>query len=116
VSLLARVTEEPGGEGVAVAAVEGEIDASNAAEIGGRLRALLSNRSMGLVVDLSGTTYLDSAGINLAFALGAAMRERQQQLVLVVPGSSPIARAIAITGLDLAVPVHPTRAEALAAI
>jgi len=115
-SLLARVAEEPHDEDVAVAAVDGEIDASNVREIGERLRALLSNRSVALVVDLSDVTYLDSAAINLFFELGADLDQRQQKLVLVVPEASPIARAIGITGLDAAVPVRSTRARALAEV
>jgi len=114
VTLLARVTEEPHGDSVPVATVDGEIDASNTAEIAERLRALLSNRSEALVVDLSGTSYLDSAAINLFFELGADLLQRQQRLHLVVPSSSPIARAIEITGLDAAVPVHESRHDAVA--
>ena len=113
-SLLARIDEEPGPEGVAIAAVEGEVDASNTEELSSRLRALITNRHAALIVDLTGTTYLDSAAIHLFFALGAALLQRQQRLFLVIPDGSPIARALAITGLDAAVAVHPTRAEALA--
>jgi anti-anti-sigma factor len=114
VSLLATVTEEALGD-VVVARIEGEVDASNSADIGVRLRAALSNRSTALVVDLTETSYLDSAGINLMFELAAALRERQQQLRLVVPPDAPIARAMAITGLDGTVPTHPDRAAAVAA-
>ena len=113
-SLLATVTEETHGS-VVVAAIDGEVDVSNTAEIGVRLRSALSNRSTVLVVDLTETTYLDSAGINLMFALDADLRERQQALRLVVPPEAPIARAIAITGLDGAVPTHAQREAALAA-
>ena len=49
------------------------------------------------------------------FALDADLRERQQRLHLVLPPGAVIARAIAITGLDVAVPAHPTREAALAA-
>ena len=110
--LLARVTEERHGE-TPVAFVEGEIDASNAGDVGVRLRSILSNRSLALVVDLAGTTYLDSAAINLLFGLAGDLGDRQQRLHLVVDPASPIARAIGITGLDAAVPTHATRAEAL---
>ena len=110
--MLARVVEEHAGA-VPIAAVEGEIDASNAPEIRERLHGLLTNRSMAMVVDLSGTRYLDSAGINLLFALGAELEQRQQRLHLVVPPASPIARAISITGLDSAVATHGSRADAL---
>jgi anti-anti-sigma factor len=115
VSVLARVTDEHHGE-IPVVAVAGEIDASNAVEVAERLRAALSNRSEFLVCDLSGTTYIDSAGLNLLFELSTALRERQQQLHLVVAEPSPIARMVAIVGLDAEVPTHRTRAAALAAL
>ena len=111
-SLLARVLEEPGEE-VSIAAVEGEVDASNAGEVGDRLRTAMTNRSTTLVVDLSGTRYIDSAGINMLFELAGELDHRQQRMRLVVPASSPIARMLAIAGLDAVVPVHETRAEAL---
>jgi anti-sigma B factor antagonist len=111
-STLARLEDEWHDE-VPVARVQGEVDASNVKEIGDRLRALLSNRSLAMIVDLSATTYLDSAGINLLFALGEEMRSRQQRLALVVADPSPIARMITLTGLDRTMPVRPTLPEAL---
>jgi anti-anti-sigma factor len=112
-SQLARVVVERG-EDVPIAVVEGEVDASNVAEVGQRLRGLLSNRSTALVVDLTGTTYLDSAGLNLLFALAAELDHRQQRLRLVVPPSAPIARTMALVGMEGAIATHPTRADALA--
>ena len=114
-SVLAQVTDEHHGD-VPVVAIAGEIDASNAGEIADRLRAALSNRSEALVVDLSDTTYIDSAGLNILFELSVALRERQQELHLVVAQPSPIARMVAIVGLDAAVATHPTRAGALDAL
>jgi anti-sigma B factor antagonist len=114
-STLARLEDEWHDE-VPVARLHGEVDASNVKEIGDRLRSLLSNRSVAMVVDLSQTTYLDSAGINLLFALGEEMRGRQQRLGLVVADTSPIARMIALTGLKQAVPVHDTLPDALAGV
>jgi anti-sigma B factor antagonist len=104
---LARVVEGHDGE-TPTAAIEGEIDASNTDDIAARLRSLVTNHSKSLVVGLVATTYIDSAGINLLFELDAELSQRQQQLHLVVAESSPIARMIAITGLDGAVPVHAT--------
>ena len=111
-STLARIEDEWHHE-VPVARLQGEVDASNVDEVRERLRSLLTNRSVALVVDLSQTTYLDSAGINLLFALGDEMRGRQQRLAIVVADPSPIARMISLTGLDQAMPVHATLAEAL---
>ncbi len=113
-SLLASVTEEAHGD-VVIARIDGEVDASNTGDIGARLRSALSNRSTALVVDLTDTRYLDSAGINLMFELADALRDRQQKLFLVVPPDAPIARAIGITGLNGTVPTHADREAALAA-
>jgi anti-sigma B factor antagonist len=111
---LAHVEERVHG-GVAVAAVQGEIDVSNAVEIGDRLREMITNRGRALIVDLSATTYLDSAGINLLFEIGHELRERQQRLLVVVAQPSPVARMLAITGLDAAMPTYATLETALAA-
>jgi len=112
VTLLAHITDERHGD-LAVARVEGEIDASNVEWVETRLRTLLTNQSVGLVVDLSATTYLDSAGIALWFALAEDLRQHQQQLHLVVVDQSSIARMVTLTGLDEAVPTHPTLEQAL---
>ena len=109
---LARIATSTHG-GLPVARIEGEVDMSNAASLGERLRGLLTNRSVVLIVDLAATTYLDSSGITLLFELSDEMRGRQQRLHLVMPEGSPIRRMIAITGLDRAVPTHPTLERAL---
>jgi anti-anti-sigma factor len=109
---LARIVSETRG-GLPVARIEGEVDMSNAQPIAERLRALLTNRSVALIVDLEPTTYLDSSGITLLFGLYEELRRRQQELHVVVPEGSPIARVLGITGLDQVVPTHPTLERAL---
>ena len=99
-----------------MASVSGEVDASNATDIGDRLRSLLTNRLEALVVDLSDVSYLDSAGINLLFALAEQLRGRQQKLAVVVRDGSPIGRMLSITGLGQQATVRPTVAEALAGV
>jgi anti-anti-sigma factor len=97
-----------------VAEIVGEVDASNTGEIAGDLRDLVHNRSTRLVVDLSPTRYLDSAGINLLFSLGEELRAHQVQLRLVVDPASPVARMLTLTGLDKANATFASLAEALA--
>jgi anti-anti-sigma factor len=109
---LARIVAETH-EGLPVARIEGEVDMSNAQSISDRLRALLTNRSVALIVDLEPTTYLDSSGVTLLFGLSEELRRRQQQLHVVVPAGSPIARVLSITGIDQVVPTHATLAAAL---
>ena len=113
-SELARVAAEWHGD-VPVGVVTGEVDASNVAEVGAALRGLVTNQSSVLVVDLSPTTYLDSAGINLMFALGDELRSRQLTLKLVIATGSSIARMLSITGLDKTYPTFSTLGAALSA-
>jgi anti-anti-sigma factor len=105
---LARIVPVTHGDDIVVARIEGEIDMSNAQPLGNRLRALLTNRSVALIIDLGPTTYLDSSGIALLFALADELRRRQQQLHVVVPDGSHLTRVLTITGLGRAVPTHPT--------
>jgi anti-anti-sigma factor len=109
---LARIVADTHG-GVPVAQIVGEVDMTNSQAIAERLRALLTNRSVALIVDLGPTTYLDSSGITLLFGLSEELRRRQQQLHVVVPEGSPVARVLGITGLDQVVPTHPTVEDAL---
>jgi anti-anti-sigma factor len=111
---LAEVRSEWHGD-TPVAAIAGEVDASNVSTVGDALRGLLTNRSTKLVVDLTPTTYLDSAGINLMFSLGDELRSRQLTLRIVIASGSPIARMLSITSLDRAYPTYPTVTEALSA-
>jgi anti-sigma B factor antagonist len=104
---LATLHEEWRGP-VAIVQVNGQVDASNADLIGVRLRRTLTNHAHGLVLDLRETTYLDSAGINVLFTLGAEMQSRQQALRLVVAEGAPIARMLTITTLDRSFPAHAT--------
>jgi anti-anti-sigma factor len=108
------VVGERRGEQV-IAHVRGEIDASNVRWVGAHLRALLNNRSEALTVDLSRTTYLDSAGIALLFDLAAELPVRRQHLRIVVADGSPVARVVSLTGLTDVVEIHPTLDAALSA-
>jgi anti-sigma B factor antagonist len=94
---------------VALARVAGEIDLANASRVG---RSLAAAASRGLVVDLTGVTYLDSAGIGELFALAARLRTGGG-LALVVPDGSPLHRLLKITQFDEAAPVCLTAEDAM---
>jgi anti-sigma B factor antagonist len=112
-SSFIRVEEERL-DSTAVATLEGELDASSIGEVAVKLRRMVENQSLRLVVDLAGVVYLDSAGINLLYAVGGELRARQQELHLVVVPGSPIERTLTIVGAHRAFPVHASREEALA--
>jgi anti-anti-sigma factor len=104
------------GEDVVVARLSGEVDLSNAAQIGEELGAAVPNAALGLVIDLTATDYLDSSGVHLIFDLAERVRRRQQQLRVVVPEGAPIRRVLRIVELDGSVPVVATVDEAVAQI
>ena len=67
-------------DSVLIAAVEGEIDSSNAAELRLALSERLPSAASALVLDLSDVTYVDSSGIHLLFDLGRRLAARRQAL------------------------------------
>jgi anti-anti-sigma factor len=101
---------------VVVARIIGEIDLASADSIGGELATAVPNRALGLVLDLSRTSYLDSSGVSLVFELAERLRRRQQQLRLVVPESAPLRRVLKIVNASRVVPITETVDEAAAAI
>jgi anti-sigma B factor antagonist len=101
-------------DGVPVASVRGEVDMSNARELGARLQNAVQHVSAGLVIDFSTTEYLDSAGLHFVFDLGKRLRDRGQRLHLVVPAGSPVARVLEIVSVESLAPCSRTLDEALA--
>ena len=105
-----------GDEEVVVAHVTGEIDLASAGGVRDALAEAVPNRALGLVVDLSGTSYLDSSGVSLLFELAERLRRRQQQLRLVVPEAAPLQRVLRIVNAGGVVPIVESVDEAAAQI
>jgi anti-anti-sigma factor len=114
-SELAHLSFDETGPAV-VTRLEGEIDASNADQVGEDALAAVRNDALGLVLDLTGVRYVDSAGIQMLFDLAERLERRRQRLALVVPEDLPILQMLTVTGMQSVVPIAPTRAEADAAL
>ena len=99
-----------------VAWLSGEVDASNASDLGTQLVHTVPNTAMGLVLDLSETDYLDSSGIQLLFELADRLRRRQQQLRLVVPPESFVGDILAAVNFGGVATVDATVSQALEAL
>lgn len=110
---LAAVEVERHGRRV-VARLRGEVDVTNVHEVGDELIGAVPNDAHGLVVDLSDTTYLDSAAVELLFDLSRRLRRRRQDLRLLVPAGSPLTRVLELTEVGTAAPLYGTLADALA--
>ena len=82
-----------------IVTVTGEIDLSNVARVRDAIGAALPDTPE-VRVDLSGTEYLDSAGIAMFFRLAERLSYNRQELQLVVPPDAPIRAMIRLTKLD----------------
>ncbi|HEY2692368.1 MAG TPA: STAS domain-containing protein [Streptosporangiaceae bacterium] len=98
---------------VAVVSLPVEIDLSNADQIREDLLSVVNRGAATLIVDMSGTTFCDSAGVNAlvrtltrATASGTGMR--------LVVSSHPVRRVLDITGVDHLIDVYPSVAASLA--
>jgi anti-sigma B factor antagonist len=85
--------------GVIVATVRGEIDISNAAQVGSELTAI-SNSALGLVADLGDVEHLDSAGIAVLYELHLRLSRRGQHLVVVAPPGGAPRRVLELIAFD----------------
>jgi anti-anti-sigma factor len=101
--------------GVPVARLPEEVDAANAHRVGAELAECVQREVFELVVDLSRTQFIDSAGIDMLFRLSERLRQRRVILRVAIPPTSPIARLAEIVGLQNGMPVHGSVSEALAA-
>jgi len=101
---------------VGIVSLTGEVDIVQAQELRGRLAGAVRNHDLGLVVDLSGATYIDSVGVSLLFELAERLSQRQLRLAIVLPDTGLVKRVIKIVHLDSVAEVHPTVEEAVAAI
>jgi anti-anti-sigma factor len=90
---------------VPVCELRGELDASNVDAVQGRLLECVGNEVPGLVLDLTATTYLDSAAVRILFDLARRLRTRRQELRLVVPPDGVVRRVLVLTALADVVPI-----------
>jgi anti-sigma B factor antagonist len=102
--------------GLQVAHLSGEIDRSNAAELGDRVANAVGDQCGGLVVDLTDLAFLDSTGIHMLFGLATRLTERHQALRVVVPEGSHLDEILDTVGLEQAAATDHTVNEAVAAL
>ena|SRR5689334_4108476 len=100
-------------DGVPIARIDGDIDAANATATQGRLGDVLDPDALSLIIDLSDTRYVDSAGIDMLLRLSDRLDHRRAKLILVIPEASQLKRLAAIVGLPEAIPIHPSLTDAL---
>jgi anti-sigma B factor antagonist len=83
-----------------IARLSGEIDMSNAEDMGATVVGATPSEAAGVVLDLSDVEYLDSAGIYVIFGMRASLQARGQTLVMVIPPDSPVHDALRLSGAE----------------
>jgi anti-sigma B factor antagonist len=101
-------------ESTYVIALTGEVDLYTAPEFKQQLLGAISKGAKDVVVDLSGTTFIDSTTLGVLVGGVKRLRVQDGQLSLVCSDRN-IAKIFEITGLDRVFQIYPARDEALAA-
>jgi anti-anti-sigma factor len=91
---------------VPVVRTPADIDAANAMKVRDELMACVEHQAFELIVDLSDTRYLDSAGIDMVFRLSQSLSQRRASLRLVIPPDSDLVRLAEIVALPSTIPVY----------
>jgi anti-sigma B factor antagonist len=100
-------------DGVPIVHINEDIDAANATTTQQRLADALGPEASSLVIDLSQTRYVDSAGLDMLLRLSDRLEHRRAKLILVIPDTSQLKRLASIVGLPDAIAIHPTLPAAL---
>lgn len=97
--------------------VTGELDLSTAPQLEGLLEEALASDEGSVLIDLSRCEFIDSTGIALIVRAWQRLDGGENGRALVIcTHNDQVRRVLEITGLELSIPIHSTRDEALAAI
>ncbi len=103
--------------GVRTVSVRGELDLSTAPELEAPLEEILGDATGSVLIDLSGCEFIDSTGIALIVRAWQRLDGGEGGRTLVICSQNDqVRRVLEITGLELSIPVHLTRDDALAAL
>jgi anti-sigma B factor antagonist len=102
--------------GIAVVKVSGELDLSTCGTLRDTLvRVVTDEDRLGLVVNMSGVTFIDSTGIGVLVGIWHRVRGGNSRMAL-AELSRPVAQLLNTAGLTKILPVYPDDAHAVAAL
>jgi anti-sigma B factor antagonist len=115
-SLPFRAAVERVAGDVLVVNVVGELDQATVPELEGTLEEAIGARPAGLVVDLSDCGFIDSSGLATIVGARERLNSGDGHRFGICCADAQVRRLLEITGLDTALGVANTRAEALEAL
>ncbi|MEV6135476.1 STAS domain-containing protein [Nocardia sp. NPDC051990] len=101
-------------EGATVLTVSGEVDLATAPALENSIEAILAGKPAVLIIDLTGVSFLASAG--MATLVAAHQRAGDATTIMIVADGPATSRQLKMTSLDQVFALHSTLAEALAAL
>jgi anti-sigma B factor antagonist len=99
----------------AVVAVPKEVDVTNSDGLRDALLGALNGGAAGLVVDMTGTTFCDSAGLT-ALARAARRAAASDALMRLAVAAPAVLRVLNLVGMDRLIDVYPSVPDALASL
>jgi anti-sigma B factor antagonist len=99
----------------AVVAALGEVDLTNAEGLRDALLSALNSGALGLVVDMTATTFIDSAGVT-ALVRASRRASATEASVRLAVTATPVLRVLNLVGIDQLLGVHPSVADAMASL
>jgi len=105
-------------DGVRVVAVRGELDLSTASDLERPLEDVISAADAPVLIDLSECEFIDSTGIALIVRAWQRLDHGADGNghFVICSNNEQVRRVLEITGLELSIPIHGTKDEALAAL
>lgn len=107
-------------DGIRVIAVRGELDLSTAPELERPLEEAIASGDASVLVDLSECEFIDSTGIALIVRTWQQLDQGANGggtgRVVICSHNDQVRRVLEITGLELSIPIHSSRDDALAAL
>jgi anti-anti-sigma factor len=99
----------------AVVAAAREIDLTNAEGLRDALLSALNSGALGLVIDMTATTFIDSAGVTAL--VRASRRAAACEATIRLAATAPaVLRVLNLVGIDQHIEVHPGVTEAVASL
>ncbi len=97
--------------------MRGELDLGTAPELEGPLEEAVGADEP-LLIDLSECDFIDSTGIAMIVRAWQRLADGDgaSQRVVICSGNEQVRRVLEVTGLELSIPLHANREQALAAL
>lgn len=104
-------------DGIRVIAITGELDLSTAPELEAPLEQAVSPGDASVLIDLTRCEFIDSTGIALIVRAWQRLEGNGSGTrVAICSDNQQVRRVLEVTGLELSIPIHASREEALAAL